>query len=291
MSTNITPFTETGELPSYLTKLTDKVDLSAFFANVSSGFPVLSIKGKTWTLVRDGERKILPDPEDPDEPARHVVLTLLQANPHLSKVYYKEGYEEGSTEKPTCYSNDGTTPGSDATEPQAKTCAGCPHNIWGSGNNGKGKACSDSRRVAVAPSGRLDDPMLLRVPPASLKSLAEYATEVARRNVPMQAVATRVRFDPQEATPKLLFKADGILSEAQYKLALETSKGDTVQQILGTGQPGEVADPPKPEPVAAAPEPEPQPAKKPAKKTKPATVEDDELDTALDSLLGDDFDL
>ena len=278
MANNIIPFPSSDNLPAYLQGVVS--DVSAFFANVQSGFPVLSIKGKTWALVRDGERRILPDPDDKDEPARHVLLTLLSANPHLSKVYYAKGYEDGSTEKPDCYSNDSLAPASDAQDPQSKTCAACPHNVWGSGSNGKGKKCQDSRRVAVAPSGRPDDAMLLRVPPASLKSLAEYATEIKRRNLPIQAVVTKVRFDPEEATPKLLFKPEGLLSEDAYQLALQTSKGDLVQQILGTGQPGEVPDAPKvkvePEEVEEALEEAPKPKAKAKAKPAPEPEADDE---------------
>jgi hypothetical protein len=231
---NIIPFPSGGAvagLPAYLAKI--PVDVTAFTSGVSPKFSVLSIRGKVWALVKDGTRQLITKPDDPDEPATVVELVLLSANPSLSKVYYEGQFEEGSNAAPDCSSNDGVEPDTGVAEPQAKTCAACPHNVWGSGKGGKGKACADSRRIAVAPAGRLDDPMLLRVPPASLRPLSEYAAEIARHNLPLLAVVTRVRFEAEVATPQLAFKAHGLLPEASFALATETANSDLVRQIVG----------------------------------------------------------
>ena len=39
-------------------------------------------------------------------------------------------------------------------ELQADLCAECPHSQWGSADTGRGKACSNRRRLAVIPAGR-----------------------------------------------------------------------------------------------------------------------------------------
>lgn len=39
-------------------------------------------------------------------------------------------------------------------ELQADTCSDCPHAQWGSADTGRGKACSNRRRLAVIPAGR-----------------------------------------------------------------------------------------------------------------------------------------
>lgn len=231
----IIPFPSNGalQIPSYLKKT--KADASAFASGVAPSFPVLSIKGKVFTLVRNQERKRITkvNEDGEEEAATALELVLLAANPNLTKVFYEGAFEEGSQEKPTCYSDDGVTPGSDSKKRQAKTCAACPHNVWGSGQNGKGKACQDNRRIAVAPAGRLDDPMLLRVPPASLKPLAEYAGEIDRHGIPLHGVVTKVRFDQDMATPKLMFSARGLLDEARFEQAEESSKSELVNQIIG----------------------------------------------------------
>lgn len=325
MSTRIIPFPSGEKIPAYLKR--GSVDNSVFGAGVSAGFPYMSVKGKVWTVVRDGERKVVSNPKDPDSPATNVSVVLLNANPNLSKVFYAHGYEDGSTEKPTCFSNDGLRPSDESLEKQSKTCAACPNNVWGSGANGKGKACSDTRRVAVARPDTITDPMLLRIPPASLKTLREHSEVVGRHGVPMHSVVTKIAFDPQEATPRLLFEPIGMLDEETFAKAEEVATSDQVHQILGVAGPApEAAAPsepaaqisedkvaaaaaaaakpepePEPEPTPEpAPEPEPEPEPKPKTTKAKAKAADETQEKAsdngssfldeLDDLLGENFD-
>lgn len=267
----VIPF-ESKNLPAFLKGKAAAVNTDLTTGVGSGGYPVLSIKGKIFTLVKGDTRTVLRKPDDPDEIAQAVEIVILKANPHLSKVYYAKGYDEdGQNQKPDCFSNDGLRPDAGSAEPQSKTCALCPHNAWGSGRGGKGKACQDSRRVAIAAAGQLNEPMLLRVPPATLKPLAEYANSLAKRGAPYNAVVTKIRFEAEEATPKLEFKPVGFLSEDQYAEAEEVSNSDLVAQIIGTSA--------VPHEEAAVLEAPAKPAKAaPAKK---AAVSDDELDDAL----------
>ncbi len=280
MSTLI-PF-ESGNLPSYL----KNVDLSQFngdlTAHASSGFPSLSIKGKVFAIVRDGERTILPNPKDPDSPATSIDAVLVKANKGTSKVFYANGYDEsGENKKPDCFSNDGTRPDSSVESPQAKSCALCPNNQWGSKvsdkGSSKGKACQDSVRMAIAAADMINDPMLLRVPPASIRALGEYGKMLDKRGVSYNMVVTKIGFDMESPTPKLTFKPVGLLSEDSYNEVQMVIASDTVQNILGSGftmapmikgesiPPQEVPAPPQeaPKPKAAAkPKAEPKPEAK-----------------------------
>lgn len=198
------------------------------------GFPVISYKGKVWHVV-DGDSRTMVQNADGD-PAAGLEVVILRANPNLSKVYYAGGYEEGANTKPTCYSNDGKGPASDSLEPQSSACATCPHNAWGSRvseNGSKGKACSDSRRLAVAPVGELDYPMLLRVPAGTLKELVEYAKMLDRRKVGYQAVVTKVAFDHTVAHQKFTFKAIRFVDPAEAETVREMMDAPVMQQILG----------------------------------------------------------
>lgn len=309
---NLIPF-ESAKLPAHLQAMRNTMtDLTSHVG--SGGFPVLSIKGKVFTLVKNDERTVITRPDDPDEAASALEVVILRANNNLSKVWYANGYEDGVAGKPDCYSNDGSKPGADASNPQCKTCAACTRNAWGSGSNGKGKACSDSRRVAISSATQLNEPMLLRVPPATLKPLAEYAKLLANRGVTdYAAVVTKIRFDREEATPKLTFQPVGFLDAAQYAEAQKVAASDLVDNIIGvSGTPHSapatvedaeleqavapakaaiekasapvVEDAPAPKPKAAKPaapvvDVEDAPAPKP-KAAKPATIVDD-----LDSLL------
>lgn len=275
---------------------------------VAASYPVISIKGKTWAIVKNGERTVILDSER--EPVRSIKIVLVKANPQVSKVYYAEGYSEGSDEKPTCYSNDGEVPAADAAEKQSKKCATCPHNAWGSatsretGMASKGKACSDSRRIAIITGDTKSEPMLLRVPPASLKNIADYGRALAAKDVPYFGVVTKLSFDPDAASPKIVPKFEKFLSEAEFHRVMEIQESDVVESICakgpvpqgdgGTAADTERFDEHDRQAVATKPEPEPEPepapapaprprARKPAAAPAPAPVqepEDPPFDTA-----------
>lgn len=290
-----------SKLPAHLQ---GKVKTDNVFANAVSagGFPVISIKGKVFHIQR-GDEKILVTKGDEGEPAASLEAIIVAVNPNKSKVYYDHGYEEGSVAKPTCYSNDGLAPAADAENPQAKSCAACPHNQWGSritDNGGKGKACGDSMRLAIASPDQLNDPMLIRVPAASLKTLGQYGAQLAKRGVEPHHVLTKIGFDYNVAHPALTFKAMRFVEAeelAQIEVVLSEEE-ETISQITGTANPvtpevehkaAEAAPAPKaaaPKP-APAPEPEVEAAPEPAKPA--AKVDDyDSIDEALDNLDFDD---
>lgn len=233
----LVPINDADMMPAHLQAVFGSTAGNSDLASgVSAGYQVLSFKGKTWAVAEGGDRHQITKPDDPTEPALSLDIVLVKSNPNLSKVYYDHGYVEGSDEKPTCYSHNGTTPANDATNKQALQCAVCPHNQWGSRiteTSSKGKACSDSRRIALVSIVELDKPMLLRVPAASLKDLAIYAETLARRNAPYQSVLTRVGFDHSVAHPKLTFQAKRWLTAEEGAKIAETMKLDVVRQIVG----------------------------------------------------------
>ena len=226
----IIPF-ESAKLP---TKFAGMFQLEKL-GGVSGGYPIISIKGKIFTRVAGDDREIIKKPGE-DDPASSIEVVILKQNPHLSKVYYTGNYTEGSDEKPLCYSNNGLTPEADAQQPQAKNCSTCARNVWGSRiteNGGKGKECSDSRRIAVAPLGLLNDPMLIRIPAASLKAIDQYGDSLVKRQVPYQLVVTRIGFDYTVAHPALTFKALGMVDESSANEVVETLNGSLVDRIIG----------------------------------------------------------
>jgi hypothetical protein len=237
---NIIPFdTASGNLPAYLKSANRVAVNDDLTAHAGTGFPVMSIKGKNFTVVRDGERTVLTKEVDGEKIAvPSIEVVLVKANKGTSKVFYMKGYQEGSeATKPDCFSNTGDRPDPSVAEPQAKSCALCPHNQWGSkigDNGGKGKACQDSVRMAIATADLINDPYLLRVPPASIKSLGEYGKMLAKRGVGYNMVVTRIGFDMESPTPKLTFKPTGLLSDAGYAQVQEVMASDVVQAILGS---------------------------------------------------------
>ena len=319
----VIPF-ETANLPAFLQEtfgITNDLIVSG-----GGGYPTVSIKGKVFTLKRGDEKTLITNADD--EPARSLEVVILKAGPagdKLAKVFYKSGYTEGSDAKPLCYSNDGVAPSINATEPQCKTCSACPQNVWGSHvseDGKKGKACSDSKRLAIAPAGQINDPMLMRVPAASLKALTAFGQQLTKRGVPYQAVVAKIGFDYSVAHPALTFKPVGFVDEGTLGEIKEMMESDLVKRISGetedlfvpddadTGEKFENAkaepkkaeakkpvvkkpvveeeDDPKPKVKVQVEDEEEAPAPKKAKvETKVQEVEDD-LDAALDDLGFDD---
>ena len=284
---NIVPF-ESAKLPSFL----QGADAATAFDEITSGgagFPVLSIKSKIFTLRRGQESQIIMDPNsDPDEqqPARFIEGVIIKGNTRDSKIYYVKGYEEGSDDKPVCYSNDGIAPAADAAQPQSSKCATCKHNEWGSRiseSGTKGKSCADARRIAFAPGNQLNDPMLIRVPAASLKTMTAYADLLKKRNVAPFQVITRIGFDYSVAYPALTFKPLGFVDEAQYREIMEMRDSSLVSNIIGLGasfggapaaadaEPFETPKAETPKPAAAKPDaPKPVVKKAPVVDAEPA---------------------
>ena len=262
---NLVPFE--AQLPAHITALGDQMISADDLIASGGGFPVVSIKGKVFHIAR-GDTKEMVTRED-GSPASAIEVVILRANPGLSKTYYAQGYEEGAADKPTCYSNDGITPGADAQEKQSVKCATCPHNQWGSRiteQSTKAKACADVKRMAVAPIGQLNDPMLLRVPAASLKALTEYGDKLKKRGVKYPSVSTKISFDYSVAYPALTFTPLSFITEAMAKQVQEIMGSDIVNQIIG----GARVD--APAPVAAAQVPEAVTPGNAAASTSPATV-------------------
>jgi hypothetical protein len=265
------PFDDNMKLPAELAALGDGDE--DWGSGQIGGFPVISLKGKHFTVIRGDASDMIMNPNDPDEPASSIEVVILRTHKGTAKTYYEKAYSPDSVEKPDCYSNDGVEPAADAQSPQSKKCATCPHNQWGSrisDEGKKGKACSDVKRLAVASPTQLNDPMLLRLPPTTLKIWDEYVRMLNKRGGYRPAqVVTKIRFDPEAVHQQLTFKATALISADMAKQVMEERDTLIVRNIIGVG-------PDAGPPVQAAPAvekeaaPVEEPPEKPAKAKKPA---------------------
>jgi len=226
-----------GSVPAHIQRaFAQQAANAALAAGVSAGYPIISYKGKVWHIVEGGERTLITIGEgrNANDPAASLEAVIILANPALNKVYYPDGYEDGSTERPLCHSDDGVMPSNDAQEKQSKSCGVCPRNEWGSkisDTGSRGKACADSRRMAIASPDDLDTPMLLRCPAASLKTLLAYGQQLDKRGWPYFALVTRIAFDNTLAYPSLTFTPERWLDEDELAEVMTKQKDDTVLQI------------------------------------------------------------
>jgi hypothetical protein len=278
-------------------------DLSS---GISGGFSVISIRGSKWRVKHGGEETLLVDNEG--ETISSLRVVMLKANRNISKIYYADGYTEGSAEAPSCFSVDGVRPSDRVENPVHSVCATCPKNQWGSrisDNGSKGRACADSRRVAVVPEGDLEcemfgGPMLLRVPGASLNELGSFGKAMKAKGFPYNTIITRISFDPDTAYPKLKFNAVRPLNaDESAKLVTLLNDPDYRQKIdYVLAEPAEFKSVDVPAPAPAAPkaadptefEEEPAPPPRATRaKAAPVVVEADEspASTVSDSELDD----
>ena len=237
---NIIPFANGGKLPAYLKNSKALMAVNADVATGSS-FPVLSIKGKVFTLIKGSEKKRITRMVDgEEEAASSTQLVAVRANTK-ARVFYANAYSEDNSEgaRPTCYSSDGVAPAADSMEMQAKKCQLCPHAVWGSkksapGQEAKGTACSVNTRIAVIdPNADSDTAYLLRVPAGSRSNFSKACEMGDTRGLPYNAMVLKVSFDPNAPSPRLEFKPIGLVSDEVYDKVQALYESEEVKQMLG----------------------------------------------------------
>ena len=139
----------------------------------------------------------------------------------LENTFYDEDYDPDNPASPVCYAfgtdEDTMGPHEESPDPQAEKCAECPHNVFGSADRGRGKACRNSRRLALTDAGTYNDSdgwqvmpdlpehfdsseiVFLKIPPTSLRAWAAYVKEVAAfHEVPPIGVLTHIAVEDDD---------------------------------------------------------------------------------------------
>ena len=256
-----------------------------------NNIPQLSFRGKVWRQVIDGEERALVNKDD--EPITTIHLVILNHLKGRSRTFYEGSFEEGKSKPPACWSIDGEVPDPTVKEPQCDTCAKCPNAVKGSKITANAKettACSVNKRMVVVPLSDLEcTPMLLRIAQTSMwdknneeqEAKGFYAWDQyldmlrARGATHTGIVATKVKFDPKVAYPKLLFAASRWLANEEIDIVQPRYEADDVMKLLRASE--AVASIRKPKAEAPAEEPEDDAPPPPKKKAAPvAPVADEE---------------
>lgn len=185
--------------------------------------------------------------DDVELPGNQIACVIVHGV--YENVYYTAKYDPDNKTPPTCFAfwdpETGEDPdqemaphedvdkddeGYEVFERQSDLCSTCPHNEWGSAEKGKGKACSNRRRLAVIPAGAykslgknkgfdltmFEDPedfkkadlAYMKLPVMSVKNYSSYVREVNEQlNKPLWAVFTNIEVVPDD--------------RSQYKLEFE----------------------------------------------------------------------
>lgn len=173
--------------------------------------------------------------DDAKLPGNQMAVVILDSI--MENVYYEGKFDPEQKTPPTCFAFGRDA---DTMEPheevdkheeftrQSDLCADCIRNEWGSAETGKGKACSNRRRLSLIPAGTYipqgrgggfeleledDESVLakaeagyLKLPVMSVKGYAAYMKQVAEQfRRPLHAVVTRVWLEPD---PKSQFRVN-----------------------------------------------------------------------------------
>jgi hypothetical protein len=163
-----------------------------------------------------------------DSPFPGNQMAVVIADTILENVFYPGAYDPDNPSPPACFAfgrqEEGMKPHQTvfkAKQEEHPTCHGCPQAEWGSAPVGRGKACRNTRRLALIPAGSFDKDgrftaeddadhfeqaalAYLKLPVTSIKGYAGFVKQLAgvmRR--PPHGVFTRIWL---EADPKTQFK-------------------------------------------------------------------------------------
>lgn len=289
------------ELSIFESKVAVPAHLAAMFGdqgNIESGpsVPALTIRGKVFRINMDGEETALTRYDESMEdhvPVNTLSLVVLNQGPFGARVYYPGAYSPENTSGPKCYSLDGKYPDNAVAEPEADSCASCPHSVKGSKITPSGTAttaCQLQRRLAVIPANKPEfTALLLRLAPTSAYdpetknassgwfAWRQYMDFLNSRGIRHTAqVVTKVRFDSNAEHPKLLFRPERFLTEEEAKIVAPRVASEEVNAlILPNTAPAAPRLENKPgasimgdDEETPAPTPAPAPKRKPAPKAK-----------------------
>lgn len=239
------------QVPAHIASRQVNNDIFAAGLPQGGGFPMIGLKGTRFVVKADGSETALPSLE--------IGVILISAKPNLDKAYYATKFDPNQSEvkSPDCFSKDGTYPDPTSTLKQHTACAGCPQNQFGSGidaagNPSKGKACTDTKMLAIYANGGVFG---FKIPPASLKNFMHYVKETGRRGIDLTCGITLIGFDTNFSFPVLTFQFGGFLAPEQIA-KIDALKGSAdVADIVGSSAvptPAPVAIPAPP--VVAEPE-------------------------------------
>jgi hypothetical protein len=258
-----------------------KGEHGALSAGVGPGFARITYKGGKWGLKYQGETRMFRryiynnGSQIDDGPNPKLDVVILKVAEKASKYFYIGAYSEGDMNPPDCWSTNGIVPDAGAPKKQSQTCAGCPNNAWGSakprndGTPSRGKACTDHKRLVVVPAGDIENkayggPMLLLVPPTSLKKLAPFEQKLAHAGYRFMEVWSQLTFVEDSAFPIFDFDAVRPLTDDEGHKVIKMRDDPMVERILnveveaveGYDQP-EYAAPAQGKPAMADPTPPP----------------------------------
>lgn len=159
--------------------------------------------------IRVGQDKsfTLPDGTKTREALQLVVVDFVSRNE-----YYEDVYNKDEITPPACFAihpePKQLAPSANSPDKQCDDCASCPMNQFGSAPTGAGKACKNTRLLAVLPPDADDETEIwtLKVSPTAIKAFDGFVASVNRAfQLPPVGVVVTVSFSDAKDYPSLEF--------------------------------------------------------------------------------------
>lgn len=178
---------ETTAIVNWDAELAKQAEVAAGMESSTAGGTFFSLRGGQLTF--DGA------------PLPNNQMAVVVLDGILENVYYAGKYDPDEVSGPACFAfgrdEKSMKPHAAVASIQSTTCAECPQNEWASADTGRGKACRNTRRLALIPAGgfnnntgkfeAIDDAThyataqiaFLRLPVTSVKAYAATVKQVA----------------------------------------------------------------------------------------------------------------
>lgn len=188
-------------------------------AEVAAGMEESTASGQFFSLK--GGVLSFNDAPLPDNQVAVVIVDHV-----LENVFYEGAYDPDDPSGPTCFAF-GRADGDmvphqkviDADQFCADNCSSCENNEWGSADTGRGKACRNTRRLALIPAGNFNDKTgefepfedeahyesaaiaFMKLPVTSVKGYAAFVKQVASAlKRPPHGIYTKIKVVPDASS-------------------------------------------------------------------------------------------
>jgi len=195
-------------------ELKAKFDLKQNMEGVTPRLPQISI-------VHQAQLFTFPD-ETQVKKFEGIILDTSRIN-----AWWEQSYDEtGGGTPPDCFSMNGVEPDLNCNMPQAKRCAECEKNKFGS--DGRGKACKNMKRVHIM----LEDEMLplrLTLPPSNLKAIDMYISLLTSKGMPYQLVVTNFKLKKTQNKDGIAFSE---INPEKVRIITDPEKAEFLSKML-----------------------------------------------------------
>lgn len=258
------------KIPSYLSTILAanpeleelNKELGAGFAG-SPAYPQIRVKGMRFRVIDGDIDTVLKSLEIP--------VVVLRAKEHPERSFYMKPFVEGEEVSPDCCSSNGVTPNADYHI--NATCAGCAHNVWGTGKKSDGtpsdgKACKERKFIVVAPvdaNGIVTEKAFgMSLPTKSGTPWSQYVKQLDIHGVKVPLVVTKIGFSEKESYPVFTFTYGGPVLESEIPKIVRLIKAPEVLSMIDAKVP---TMPPTMPPTTPTPTPPTMPPTMPPTET------------------------